>query len=134
MKKHNWHVDFCKYIEDNKNTEFKWGEFDCALFAANCVMLMTGEDPGSAIRGKYTDEVSAKKVLLKEYGTLEQAWDSQLQRIETCMVQRGDVVVFNGDNGLTSGIYWNGGAYAPSEHGVAYVRDIHYSLIAAWRV
>ncbi len=39
----DWVVRLDKFIESNRNRQFKRGEFDCALFAGYAVEEMTGE-------------------------------------------------------------------------------------------
>lgn len=42
----------------------RWGEHDCCMMAANCVLDMTGEDFAIDFRGKYDDGPSAYKALM----------------------------------------------------------------------
>lgn len=135
MKKLNWSVAFIQFTQSNRSTPFAWGSNDCVMFAADAVKLMTDVDPASASRGKYKTETGAKRHLASKYGDLYSAWDSQLVRHETIhFVQNGDVVLFDGALGLTSGIYWNGGVFAPTLEGVRFMDEMHNSLLAAWRV
>lgn len=134
MKKFNWQKDFLALVEEKRSSPFEWGVNDCVLFAADCVVIMGNEDPAEASRGKYSTELGAKRHLKSVYGDLEQAWDSKLTRIDINLVQRGDVVLFEGELGSTSGIYWNGGVFAPTLEGVLFLDEMHKNLTAAWRV
>lgn len=135
MKKLNWQVDFLQLVKARANAPFVWGENDCVLFAADSVVTMGQPDPAKASRGKYKTETGAKRHLKAVYGSLEDAWDSKLQRLSTIhLVQNGDVVVFEGELGLTSAIYWNGGVFVPTLEGVKFIDQQHSRLIAAWRV
>jgi len=135
MKKLNWTVAFIQFTQAQRSTTFAWGSNDCVMFAADAVALMTDVDPAKASRGKYKTESGAKKHLVAKYGDLYKAWDSQLERLENIhFVQNGDVVVFDGALGLTSGIYWNGGVFAPTMEGVRFMDETHNKLLAAWRV
>lgn len=135
MKKLNWTVAFIQLTQTRKNTPFQWGTNDCVMFAADAVQLMTDIDPAEASRGKYKTESGAKRHLKAVYGDLEKAWDGKLERLDNInFVQNGDVVLFDGELGTTSGIYWNGGVYAPTMDGVRFKDEAHKSLIAAWRV
>lgn len=135
MKKLNWTIDFIELTSEKKFSPFKWGELDCVLFAADSVLLMTGVDPAKDSRGKYKTEVGAKKHLSSKYGDLFKAWDSKLERLQNInFVQNGDVVLFEGPMGTTSGIYWNGGVFAPTLEGVRFIDEAHNKLLAAWRV
>lgn len=135
MKKLNWQTDFLQLVSDRKNEPFTWGANDCVLFAADSVVTMGNDDPAKASRGKYSTEQGAKKHLASAYGTLEAAWDGKLERLDNVnFVQNGDVVLFEGVMGITSGIYWNGGVYAPTLEGVRYADEHHSKVLAAWRV
>lgn len=135
MKKLNWTIAFVQLTQSLKLTPFAWGSNDCVMFAADAVNVMSGVDPAKASRGKYKTEQGAKKHLASKYGDLYKAWDSQLERLENInFVQNGDVVLFDGELGLTSGIYWNGGVFAPTMEGVRFMDEMHKSVLAAWRV
>lgn len=135
MKKMNWFVDVLAYVEQCKTKPFQWGVLDCVLFAADCVVLQGNEDPALQSRGKYSTEVGAKRHLKAVYGDMFKAWDSKLTRIENVnYVQNGDVVVFPTELGDTSGIYWNGGIFAPTMDGVQYFDEQHQHIVAAWSV
>ena len=67
MRNKNWPEKLVTYLQENLDTPFKWGTFDCCLFAANAVHAMTGKDFAEPFRGKYTTEKGAAKALIK-YG------------------------------------------------------------------
>lgn len=135
MKKLNWQNDFLQLVQERSDKPFEWGVNDCVMFAADAVTTMGVEDPAKASRGKYKTEAGAKKHLVAVYGDLYAAWDSKLERLESIhFSQNGDVVLFDGALGLTSGIYWNGGVFAPTPEGVRFIDEQHHSLLAAWRV
>lgn len=135
MKKLNWQLEFFRETRKRSEIDFVWGENDCVLFAADMVILMGNEDPAEKSRGAYNSEASAKVHLVKEYGDLYSAWDQKLERLTTVnIVQNGDVVVYDGELGLTTGIYWNGGIFAPTMTGVRYADGQHSKILAAWRV
>lgn len=135
MKKMNWVLDFLDLVESRKDTPFQWGVTDCVMFAADAVISQGNPDPAAKSRGKYSTELGAKRHLSAVYGSIEAAWDSQLERLENInFVQNGDVVLFEGAMGTTSGIYWNGGLFAPTMEGVRFVDEQHSNLTAAWRV
>ncbi|QPC87422.1 hypothetical protein GA830_12215 [Mesorhizobium sp. NBSH29] len=48
-----WRSALADYVDDVKAQPFAWGTFDCALFAAGAVNVMTGADIGADHRGKY---------------------------------------------------------------------------------
>lgn len=62
-RKEAWPELMNEYIRGVRHRKFTWGTFDCCMFAANCVLAMTGIDPVAAYRGKYTDAQSAAVAL-----------------------------------------------------------------------
>lgn len=70
----NWQAIFRQSIEDASTTPFKYGVFDCCLFACEIVRRITGTNLAQPFIGKYTDKASADRAL-KDYagGTLELA-------------------------------------------------------------
>ena len=105
---------FHQFIKDNTNTPFKWGEHDCALYAANGIQAMTGVDIASDFRGLYTDEATAAAAIEKvtgiKNGSVEDAaaycankyglteWQHPL------MAQRGDLVVVEDAGRVIAGL------------------------------
>ena len=135
MKKLNWAIDFLDFVESRHDTPFTWGTNDCAIFAADATMTMGVPDPVPNSRGKYSTEAGAKRHLKSQYGDLYAVWDRVFERLENVnYAQNGDVVLFDGDLGLTCGIYWNGGVFAPAMEGIRLVGEQHSKLLAAWRV
>jgi hypothetical protein len=52
----DWPERLAEFIEERRNVPFLWGTHDCAMFAADAVLLMTREDPLRAWRGAYHTE------------------------------------------------------------------------------
>lgn len=64
---HNWRTALTQTINDKRELEFKWGEHDCALWAASCVHAITGIDFAKDIRGTYTSPEGAYKQIIRVY-------------------------------------------------------------------
>lgn len=101
LKRHDdWEERLSVYLDRVADEPFKWGSHDCALFAADCVLAMTGADPAEAYRGKY-DTARGAAEALREHGagtllkTLRATFETE---ISVHFAQRGDVVnyIFNG--------------------------------------
>lgn len=92
------------FIQEYAQKPFKWGETDCALFISDWCKFYADFDPAEDFRGKYDDEISAKKALVLISGGLEQAADKYMSRVQPNFVQRGDVVSAELEEGLTMGI------------------------------
>lgn len=49
----NWRSALDAAVDAHRGVPFTWGRHDCSLFAADCVLAMTGEDPAARFRGRY---------------------------------------------------------------------------------
>lgn len=64
-RKHDWQLHLMQYLADCARKPFEPGQHDCALFWAGAVEAMTGEDPASMWRGKYTTIAQGLRLLKK---------------------------------------------------------------------
>ena len=62
-------MDIDSYMLECHSRKFKWGVFDCFLFAAGAVQAKTGIDYMADLRG-YGDETSAAILLMDRFETL----------------------------------------------------------------
>lgn len=130
MRKTDWQQQLLTTIEAAMKRPFCWGKTDCCLFVADCCFAISGKDPAEKYRGQYDSELGAKKALLK-FGSIESALSSLFTEIPVGMAQRGDVVLFDGDNGKTVGVLWAGKIWSTGENGVV---PVSAKPITAWRV
>lgn len=98
LKRHDdWEERLSVYLDRVADEPFKWGSHDCALFAADCVLAMTGADPAEAYRGKY-DTARGAAEALREHGagtllkTLRATFETE---VSVHFAQRGDVVMLD---------------------------------------
>jgi len=64
MKKtEGWDIRLSEFLAENKDRKFERGVHDCALFAADCLKVMTGEDHGAPYRNKYKTLAGANKMI-----------------------------------------------------------------------
>ena len=132
MRVQDWPTALFSHIESAKSKEFVWGEHDCCLFAADCCVALCGKDPAEAYRGTYSSEIEAKRALSKNHGSVEAAFDSLFQRVDPAFAQRGDVVVFESELGLTAGIQGvDGVVWSVSLNGLAILKP---EVKTSWRV
>jgi hypothetical protein len=111
-KKQNWQTLLHEFLELRGPAPFAWGSNDCALFAADAVMAMTGADMGAPVRGKYTDQAGAVAAMETITGKPDAtAMDLALhlcslhglpQRKSLLFAQRGDIVVLTNPDGSQS--------------------------------
>ena len=62
MRFYDWQERLDAAMNRAKSQMFSYGEFDCALFAADCVQAITGADYAAELRG-YDSKVAAYRVL-----------------------------------------------------------------------
>ncbi|WP_140920881.1 DUF6950 family protein [Limnobaculum xujianqingii] len=131
MKYPDWQERLVRTLQAAKMRPFSWGEHDCALFAADCVQAMCGEDFAAVYRGTYDSRIGAKKALLKHHGTLENALCACMDQVPIKLLQRGDVAVMNNGGNRCAGIVWSNGVYCAGDTGLVLLRDRPLSV---WRV
>lgn len=96
-------------IAERRNKPHAWGDNDCALFAADLVAAMTGQDFGALFRGRYHNEAGARAILRSHgWSTLADVADHCLPR-RLGRPRRGDLVLCDGKFGPFLGIVWAGG-------------------------
>lgn len=118
--KHDWQTALAKFIQECRKRPFEWGEFDCCLFAADAVHLMTGHDYAADFRGHYTTKIGAARAL-KNYGagTIEATLEQQLGPYKTGIgYKRGDVCLVETDLGDAAGVFFGGAVWTTSEKGL----------------
>ncbi|MBX3605377.1 MAG: hypothetical protein KF788_08900 [Piscinibacter sp.] len=110
---------------------FAWGVNDCCLFAADCVLAVTGRDPAEDLRGAYADERGAARLLAAHGGVVELAIARLGPVVPAALAQPGDVglVRFDGRDTLAvcMGAHW----MAPGEAGLATI--LPGQVLRAWR-
>ena len=58
-------------LADMRNREFKYGDFDCHIFAADIVRMYTLKDYAASFRGTYKDEKSAYRIVTSHGGPID---------------------------------------------------------------
>jgi len=59
----NWPDLLAAFIEQRRHMPFQWGSNDCATFAADALLHITGQDPLASLRGRWATEAQALQVL-----------------------------------------------------------------------
>lgn len=113
---------------------WRWGWHDCAIFAADCILAVTGDDMAEEFRGKYETESEAWHFLASlGYEDLGQLASARLPEIKPRDAGRGDVVLAKGELGDFLAI-----CDGPTIIGPVAPRGIRHSPInialRAWRV
>ena len=58
----DWEDRLRAYLVANRNCPFRWGSFDCCLFACNVVREITGTDMATPWRGSYRTKTGAWRI------------------------------------------------------------------------
>lgn len=77
MRKDGWDIRLYDVFERAKDEHFRWGVFDCFTFAADCVRAITGVDPMAKLRGTYSTQNEAYR-LICSLGGVDRALDDFL--------------------------------------------------------
>lgn len=109
MRVLEWPQRLDEAIAAASTRSFRYGGQDCALFAADCVLAMTGVDYASELRG-YESKLAAYRIV-ERYGSLEAMITALLQRDpkHPAQARRGDVVMADielapGESGESIGV------------------------------
>lgn len=103
----DWRSRLHAAVEDARRRPFSWEGADCAMFAADCVHAMTGEDPAARFRGRYTSAFGALRAMREAgFADLADAIGASFDEIHPSRARVGDVACFPSDGpfGLTVGI------------------------------
>lgn len=107
MKTEGWESRLAKYFDEMRDKPFKRGSHDCALFAGNCVDIMTETDTTSEFRQPYKTLKEALK-MLKEMGYEDLSAIANKKLGEPlsnpAYAQRGDCVLIQIDDQQALGI------------------------------
>jgi hypothetical protein len=131
----DWPQRLAETVEAARTRTFEFGSFDCALFAADCVLAITGTDYAAPFRG-YESKTAAYRIIT-EHGSLTGLLTSLLgEPIEPAFARRGDVVlaeipVVDGE-GESVGVCLGVSCAFPKDTGLV----LHSRAVAklAWRI
>jgi hypothetical protein len=116
----DWENRLAAYLNTHRTSPFVWGINDCCLFACNCVITMTGTDPGKKYRGRYTTQLGATRAL-KRYGggSIKTAFSAVFGPIKPRLnAGRGDLVLIDTEYGHAVGVLLGGAVWAVSTTGL----------------
>jgi hypothetical protein len=126
-----WRERLGALIEARMATPFAWGSHDCCMWAANCVLAVSGVDLAAEYRGEYSTAAGAV-ALLQAAGGIEAMGARAGAPIPVLMAALGDVgLIVLDDRSLLAvcvGDHW----LAPAAGGLA-ARPLNEAS-RAWRV
>lgn len=107
----HWQSHLAQYLIANRATPFKYGSFDCCLFACNAILAMTGTDPAATFRNKYTSRAQAYAAIKAQAGTasvlaITEAITTKLGMppVPLGRAQRGDLAIIQRPSDYSLGI------------------------------
>jgi hypothetical protein len=104
MRLEDWESRFGALIEQRMFDVHEFGRNDCALFGADVILALTGEDPGAPFRGAYDDAIGAASALRTlGAGTITRTFDMFLKRVPVALAKRGDLAMHDNNIGAVIG-------------------------------
>jgi hypothetical protein len=94
----NWHSGLTELINLSRHKPFEWGTHDCALWAADCIDIVTGVDYAKDSRGTYSTAFGALKCIASYYKSdnLKQTFVNNFgEDLHIAYARPGDVVYSN---------------------------------------
>lgn len=92
VRNEGWPLALSAYLRNKKDAPFEWARNDCATFAADCVMELTGSDPMEKYR-KYRTEQGAMRIIKSGDNFIKLISESMGDpHSNTNFAKRGDVV------------------------------------------
>lgn len=132
-----WQTRLLTTVNELKEASFVWGQNDCCIFVAKCLDAQYGTSIADGIIGQYSTELGSKRFMLEKAKStyLPTMLDVYItQRVDKKYAQRGDVVTFNGDLGLTAGVLWSGVVWAMGPNGVETFPLSKIEITDIWRM
>lgn len=100
----DWPARLAALVARAHGQRFAWGVHDCCLWAADGVHAVTGHDPAAALRGAYSTDVEAYRIV-RASGGLRGLGDSLgAPRIHPRAAMAGDVGLVQGSKRVMAGV------------------------------
>lgn len=127
-----WPALLNEFIESRRHVPFSWGGQDCCLFAADWILLATGEDRATKWRGTYSSLLGAIRHVQKAGGVVNLPIVAGLEPVQPEFAHRGDLVGLPTSLGLALGVCLGKSCAFPGHDGLIF----HSRRRArhAWRV
>ena len=139
-RKEHWATRaFHDYLLERALAPYAWGTNDCATFAGDGILAITGVDIMTDFRGYTTREEAMVKIRKVSGGSLAEAIDwcareyGLVERKYPLMAQRGDLVLYrNGDGELASGLVHLSGRHIVSPGEAQLLRMPITAVVRSW--
>lgn len=118
----DWDFRLAEVTTKHMTLPGQWGTSDCLITVADAIRAVLGVDLAQTIRGKYTTEIGAAKLLKRrKYQTVEDALADRFPIIGRLSALRGDVGVYERQGVLCAGYVTEYGFAVKAEHGLEFV-------------
>lgn len=100
----DWEERLTAVLAKSFEREFRYGEFDCCLFACECIGALTGEDLSLGLRGTYSDSLGAALAMRRAFGggvseiATGVAIRNDIREIPPSFAGPGDIVLIDAEN------------------------------------
>lgn len=134
QRRDDWASRLIATVDAADRAPFVWGKHDCALFAADCVQAMTGEDFAAPFRGRYDNALGSVRALkMMGVASLEEYVVNVLgEPITPTLAMRGDVVMVDTPTGMALGVVVGIEAAVVGISGLVYLP--RNTWLSAWRI
>lgn len=119
----DWDRRLALVTEKHLRLPGEWGASDCLMTAMDAVEAVTGKDPAAKVRGTYSTEQGAAKLLRRRKAeTVEQMLARLFPVLPSAfMALRGDLAVIERNGVLSAGYVCEYGVAVKTETGLAFV-------------
>lgn len=133
MKQAGWRGRLEDYVGKTVREPFAYGHNDCALWVAGAVLEMTGEDPASELRGKYSTLTGGLKQIQKT-GRMDHidVVSELFEEVEPSLACVGDIAAVPGEEMLSLGIVGGSHIHVLMQSGLGIVPLT--KAVRVWRV
>ena len=128
----DWQLRLAQFLAARRTTPFAWGHNDCATFAADCVLAITGTDPAPPALRNHRTAKQALRALRRHGGLVGIATAALGPPVPPAQANVGDVLLLKSGHHDALAICNGVTAMAPSAHGLVSV-GLH-SARHCWRV
>ena len=132
MRLQDWQIRYERFIAERRAAPFAWGQNDCAIFASDCVLALTGVDPAPPALRLHKTEKQALRALQRHGGLSSIATAALGQPFPASQAGVGDVVLITVGKRESLAICNGQTALGPSARGLLAVGMDAASL--CWRV
>ncbi len=125
MKKlKNWEQQFHRFLCENKDRKFRWGRWDCVIFANAACKSISGEK--LIPEYLYWENKRTAVKTIKEYGEtllnsmIKGTKEKGLKEVPKHEIKKGDICVYNSNGKNITGVCDGYAILSPASEGYAY--------------